>query len=108
MPKKSQIKSSKDSVNDEYWEEIFDSINIDILPIEYINKIIITFKDKTLWDIDVKDSRKNQSSDEIEDSLETLFEQYEDHIESIDFRLDFPRVKHDLSRRVNRFLKLNK
>ena len=107
MPKKSQTKSEKDN-DDKYWEDIFDSIDMDILPVEYINKIIITFQDKTVWDIDVKDSRKNQTTNEIEDSLETLFEQYEDHIESIDFRLDFPRVKQDLSRRVNKFLKLNK
>jgi hypothetical protein len=101
-------KKQTDPKQQETWEEIFDSIDMDYIPIEYIEKIIIKFKDKTVWDIDINDSRKKQPVEEIENSLETLFEQYENHIDTIDFRIDFHRVSNDLTRRVNRFLKLNK
>lgn len=94
--------------NDVSWENVLDEIDMDYLPIEYISNIMITFKDGTTWDINIDDSRKKQTQEQIEDSLDQLFEEYESHIETIDFRLDLDRVKHDVSRRVYRFLKLNK
>lgn len=103
MPKKQQSES-----NTNEWDKILEEIDLDYIPIEYIEKIMIKFRDGVVWDIDITDSRRKQPIEEIEDSLETLFDQYEDHIDTIDFRIDFNRVKHDLSRRVHRFLKLNK
>jgi hypothetical protein len=90
------------------WEAILDEIDIDYLPIEYISSIIIKFQTGATWDIDIDDSRKKQTAEEIEDSLDAVFEEYEDNIDTIDFRLDLERVKNDLSKRVYRFLKLNK
>lgn len=100
--------SKKPNHDEEYWQEIFDSIDMDILPVEYINTIIITFENGTVWDIDVKKSRSVQSIDEIEDALNELFEEYDDDIENIDFRLDLSLIKNTLSKRVKRFMKLNK
>lgn len=90
------------------WQEIFDTIDMEYLPLEYIDRILITFRDGTVWDIDVDDSRKKQPIDEIENSLNQLFESHDENIETIDFRLDLVRVQKDLSRRVNKFLKLNR
>jgi hypothetical protein len=104
VSKKKIINNSKD----EYWQEIFDSVEMEYLPLEYINRILITFQDGTVWDIDIDDSRKKQSLEQIEDQLDQLFEEYDSKIETIDFRLDLERVKHDLSKRIYRFLKLNK
>ena len=103
MPKKS--KSLEDKHN---WDEIFDSIEMEYLPVEYIDKIILTLQDGTVWEINVTDSRKKQTVEQIEDSLDILFEEYEEDIETIDFRLDIERIKKDLSKRVYKFLKLNK
>lgn len=90
------------------WEEIFDSIEVEYLPIEYVKSIAIRFNDKTIWDIDINDSKQSKSIEEIELILEQLFEEYQQSISSIDYTLDFSRIKKDLSRRVYRFLKLNK
>lgn len=104
MPKKTDahIKDEK------YWEEIFDDIEMTFFPIEYISRILIKFQDNTSWDIDIDDSRKKQPIEQIEESLDALFNEYEEEIEAIDFKLDLERVKKDLSKRVYRFLKLNK
>ena len=102
--KKSIINDEKDDL----WQEIFDTIEMEYLPLEYINRVIITFRDGTSWDIDIDDSRKKQSIEQIEDQLDQLFEEYDSKIDTIDFRLDLERVKTDLSKRVYRFLKLNK
>ncbi len=94
--------------NNDDWEEIFDSIEVEYLPIEYVKSIAIRFNDKTIWDIDINDSKQSKSIEEIELILEQLFEEYQQSISSIDYTLDFSRIKKDLSKRVYRFLKLNK
>ena len=86
-----------DKHNEQYWQEIFESIDMDVLPVEYMNRIIISFDDGTEWDIDIKDSRAKQ-----------LFLEYDDTITNIDFRMDMDRLKTELTKRVNRFIKLNK
>lgn len=93
------------SDKDKEWDKILDEINLAYLPIEYLKNIIITFDDGNVWDINITDSRKEQSTDDIELALEELFEEYDEKIESIDFRLDVERVKKDLSKKVNRLLK---
>ena len=90
---------------DKEWEDILDEIELTYLPIEYLQDIIVTFEDGTTWNIDVSASKKEQTSEDIEDSLDELFSQYDDTIETVDFRLDLEKVKKDLSKRVNRFLK---
>lgn len=93
------------SDKDKEWEKILDEVSLSYLPVEYLKNIIVTFDDGNVWDINISDSRKAQSTDDIEDALEELFEEYDDKIESIDFRLDVERVKKDLSKKVNRLLK---
>lgn len=98
---KEELPSNKD----EEWDRILDEINLSYLPIEYLKNIIITFEDGNVWDIDVADSRKSQSVEDIELALEDLFEEFDETIDTIDFRLDLERVKKDLSKKVNRLLK---
>lgn len=93
---------------EEYWQDIFDSIDMEYLPLEYVEKIVITFNDGTIWDIDINDSRKKQTIEQIEKSLDELFELYESKMDTIDFRLDLKRIQSDLSKRVYKFLKLNR
>lgn len=105
MPKK---KITLTPEQQDSWHEIFDDIEMSYLPIEYIDRLLVKFKDGTTWDIDITDSKRKQSLEEIEDSLDEMFEEYDELIDALDFRLDIDRVKHDLTRRVFKFLKLNK
>ena len=102
MPKR------KIETKDDGWEDILDEIEMDYLPIEYISNIVIKFKDGTTWDINVADIKKKQSLDQIEDQLDEMFEEYDELIDILDFRLDIDRVQYDLTKRVLKFLKLNK
>lgn len=90
---------------DQEWEDILGEIELTYLPIEYLKNIIVTFEDGTKWDIDVSASKKEQTVEDVENSLDDLFSEYDDTIETVDFRLDLEKVKRDLSKRVNRFLK---
>jgi Holliday junction resolvase-like predicted endonuclease len=89
------------------WPEIFGEIEIDVVPIEYLHSINVKFKDGKIWEIDVKKSREKKNIN-IESALEELFEQYEDAIDSIDFRLDTEKVKYDIKKRTASFMKKRK
>ena len=90
------------------WDEIFDSIDLDYLPLTYITNVLIKFNDGTTWDINVEDSLKTQSIDEVEESLSDLFEEYDTDIQNVEFEMDMKRLSHDLGKRVTRFIKFNK
>lgn len=102
MPKKKLPSAVIDT-----WPEIFEEINVDVVPINYLDSINIKFKDGKSWEIDVKKTRSKPDVD-IEASLEELFETYEDEIISIDFRLDTEQVKSDIKKRTHQFMKKRK
>ena len=92
--------------SDEYWEGIFDTIDMDFLPLEYINIIVVTFNDGKVWEIDVNQSSKETKN--VDDVLDEFFQEYEHKIESVDFRLNTAKLKRDVSKRTKKFMKLNK
>lgn len=100
------MQQHSDANNDEYWEEIFDSVDMDFLPIEYLDLIIVKFQDGKVWEIDV--GKNSKEADSVEDVLEQFFDEYEDSIDTIDFRLNTKKLQHDIGKRTRRFLKLNK
>jgi hypothetical protein len=91
----------------DHWPEVFDEIEIDVIPIEYLESVKVHFVDGKIWDIDVKRSR-DKSEVDLEAALEDLFEQYEDVIENVDFRLDTKKVKKDIQNRTHLFMKKRK
>ena len=64
-------------IDDKEWEEILDEIDLKFLPLEYLKTIIITFEDKTIWEIDLANTRKTQTEEKIEQTLDDLFDEYE-------------------------------
>ncbi len=94
--------------SEKYWQDIFSTIDMDYLPIQYMNKCIISFRTGTVWEVDIKNSLNNQPIDDIEETLQELFEEYDGEIENIDFRMDMDKIKQDVSKRVAKFIKLNK
>lgn len=90
----------------EHWPEIFNDIEIKSVPIEYINSIHVFFHNGRLYTIDVrKEKIKYGSTEKLESSLEEFFSEYDEHIKSIDFSIDTPKVKHDIKKRTRSFMK---
>jgi hypothetical protein len=96
----------------EHWPEIFKDIEIKAVPVEYINSVVVRFDDGETWEIDL--SPESLDVDEvdivevIEDTLEAFFEEYDEYIESVDFRLNTQKVIDDITQRVSTFLKKRK
>lgn len=96
----------------EHWPEIFKDIEIKAVPLEYITAVVVTFDDGQTWEIDL--SAENLGDDDedladvIDETLEAFFEEYDEYIESIDFRLNTQKVIDDIKKKVGSFLKKRK
>lgn len=91
------------------WPEIFKDIEVSVVPIIYIKSINIQFDNGKTWEISIDAEKlKNASEDEIKEYLEVFFDEYDEFIESVDFRLDTAKVIKDIQQRTKRFLKKRK
>lgn len=90
------------------WPEIFNEIDVKAVPLEYLDSMRIIFKDGKIWLFRLKNKSKIVETEEFKESLETLIETYRDSIEHIDFRLDVDKVKKDVVKKTNSFMKNKK
>lgn len=88
----------------QHWPEIFEDISLDVIPINYLDSIVVTFKNGKSWE--VKLYNKNKESFEAE--LKEWFTSYENEIDNIDFKLDTEKVKKDITKNTTKFLKKRK
>lgn len=105
MQKKPRKKQLPKEVID-HWPEVFKDVHIDVVPIEYLNSVRVEFVDGKIWDIDINTDKKPVK--DLEKSLDDLFEQYQNVIKNVDFRLDTDKVKADITKRTKKFLKLRR
>ena len=89
----------------EYWPEVFEDVEVEVVPVDYLHSVRISFQDGITWDIDLT---KDEGLYDLEASIADLFETYEDSITHIDFRLDTEKVKRDISKRTHLFMKKKK
>lgn len=92
-------------LNETNWDEILDEVDYDYLPIEYVSVIVVTFLDGKIWEVDVNNKKTTEDPADI---ISAFLEEYNDKIDTVDFRLDVDRLKKDITKRTKRFLKLNK
>jgi len=90
------------------WPEVFSEVDVTAVPLAYLHSLRISFKDGKVWDINISAHVKKNGSNDLEQHLEDLIESYEDVIEHIDFRLDVEKVKKDIIKKTNKFLKTKK
>jgi len=86
----------------DFWPEVFEDLEIDVVPVEYLHSIIVEFDDGISWNIDLTEQAKEA---DLEGAITDLVDEYQQEIVNIDFRLDIERVKKDVSKRTNHFLK---
>jgi len=89
----------------EHWPEVFEDVEVEVVPVDYLHSVRISFEDGITWDIDLT---KDEGLYDLESSIADLFETYEDSITHIDFRLDTEKVKRDISKRTHMFMKKKK
>ncbi len=90
------------------WPEIFKDIDVKTIPLAYLEAVYVKFTDGKVWEIAIDADKGPEDLDEIEFGLEELLDAYESEIDSVDFRLNTKKVKHDMQRRTKHFLKKGK
>ena len=100
MTKKSLPQDVVDS-----WPEVFSDIDVHAIPLEYLDSIRVIFENGKVWDINVATYAKKTGVDDLEEHLKELFNEYEESIQHIDFRLNVAKVKKDVIKKTKSFLK---
>ncbi len=92
----------------ECWPEVFGEVKLRVLPLRYLHKVMITFKDGKTWEVKITAETQKKGWDSLEESLSELFKTYESRIDNVDFKLDTVRIKKDIERSTQLFLKKKK
>ena len=92
----------------DHWPEVFGEVKLNVLSLRYLHAVLISFKDGKTWEIKVTSKTKREGWDSFEKSLSELFKVYEHKIENINFKLDTERVKKDIEKSTQQFLKKRK
>lgn len=108
MPKRKASETSLPPEVIEHWPEVFEDLDVKVVPLEYLHSVRVFFSDGKIWDIDIAKSKEKALENNLEDTLEELFKQYDDVITNVDFRLDTKRLKEDITKRTRTFLKKRK
>lgn len=91
-----------------HWPEVFEEVSLNVLPFLYLHSVVINFKDNKSWEIKLTTKIKKDGWDSFQQSLSELLTSYEDQIDDVDFKLDAVKVKKDVEKLTNKFLKKQK
>lgn len=108
MPKKKLPENQLPPDVIDHWPEVFEDLDVKVVPLEYLHSVRVFFEDGKVWDIDIQKSKQQGGTTQLEETLEDLFEEYDDVIVNVDFRLDTERLKKDIQKRTAVFLKKRK
>ena len=88
-----------------HWPEVFGEVRLNVLPLRYLDSVLLNFKDGKVWEIKVTKKTRDAGWDQFEKSISELDKTYEEKIDNVDFKLDTDRVKKDITKDTQKFLK---
>lgn len=86
------------------WPEVFEDIEINVIPIVYLDKVTVKFTSGMKWEVNVKDYLEEYNPEKIESMLWELYEEYKDDIAGFEYYFDVEKLKKDLSKLSNKLL----
>ena len=92
----------------DHWPEVFGEVKLNVLPLRYLDVVLINFKDGKVWEIKMTAKTKREGWESLEKSLSELAKTYGSRIDNINFKLDTAKVKKDIEKSTNNFLKKRK
>jgi len=110
-PKKPQRKKSafqkKLNLNQrKMWEEIVSAIDKKEVPVDVLDKIMVSLIDGTIVEIDIKELlSQGLSSIEVEELLNDKFYNLDDYIENVNFYVDVDAVEESIQPATDKALK---
>ena len=92
----------------ENWPEVFGEVKLNVMPLRYLHAVLINFKDGKTWEIRITAKTKTEGWDSFQRNLAEIVKRYDHRVEDIDFKLDTQRVKKDIEKETQKFLKKRK
>ena len=92
----------------EHWPEVFNDVELNVLPLKYLQAVLINFKDGKTWEIRITTSTKKEGWAVFEKNLSDLCRSYEHRIDNIDFKIDTPKIRKDIEQSTKKFLRKKK
>ncbi|MEY4331889.1 MAG: hypothetical protein RLZZ196_627 [Bacteroidota bacterium] len=92
----------------EHWPEVFNDVELNVLPLKYLQAVLINFKDGKTWEIRITTSTKKEGWQVFEKNLSDLCRSYEHRIDNIDFKIDTLKIRKDIEQSTKKFLKKKK
>lgn len=91
----------------DYWPEIFEHIEIKAVPVKYISRVEVVFTDGKQWRIDLAEDKKSGKLNDLslEETLNAFFDEYNDVIKTVEFKLDTPSLVNDVKSHTKTFMK---
>ena len=74
------------------------------MPLRYLDSITVKFKNGKVWEVNLAE----KDWEVFEPSLKDMLSTYESDIDNVDFKLDTERIKKDMIKYTNKFLKKRK
>lgn len=90
------------------WPEILSDVSLSAIPVFYLHSVLITFKDGNTWNVVLKKEHKENEGAKFTETLNELIQNYEKDIQHVDFRMDIDKLKKDITKTTNRFMKRKK
>lgn len=86
------------------WPEVFSEVTLNVLPLEYVETILINFKDGKTWEIGVTPNKRKVMQD-FESGLSEIFKSYQDFIDEVDVKINTTKVKKDVEKSIKKLYK---
>jgi len=86
----------------ECWPEIFEGVDLNVIPLHYVKSAVILFKDKTSLRISMS---KYNDAEQFNYEIQTLAVVYQKNINDIYFELNIKKIKKDIIKQTSNFLK---
>jgi hypothetical protein len=91
-----------------HWPEVFSEVSLNVLPLRYLHTVLVNFKDGKTWEIKITEKARREGWPAFEKNLAEVCKNYEDNIDDVDFKLDTDRVRKDMEKLTQKFLKKRK
>jgi hypothetical protein len=91
-----------------HWPEVFGEVKLNVMPLRYLHTVLVNFKDGKTWEIKITANARKEGWAAFEKSLAEVCKNYEDNIDDVDFKLDTDRVRKDMEKLTQKFLKKRK
>jgi hypothetical protein len=68
------------------------------MPVAYLDTVRLEFTNGRIWEINVKEQLTESQSQHVADKLLETFQEYQEEISKIDFKIDVEKLKEDITK----------